>query len=286
MEKKLEEKIHLVVEDVIKSFMDSSEERRQVLNSIDIKKIPIEDLRRGYFDYRLAPLTFVYGESLNEPCPIKEAIMDIAPPDTVVRKIIRKYHLPSNFVNKIEHFHKIYVYSITAEIGNNEAFVDEDMRKLGYFLSVKGDIVNIDNMAYRVLVFEPLSQMQDDITDKVKANYNVLYHWTPVYRLNSILKDGLKPKSENWKFSFPPRIYLIAGDATDGQRIYLGRLLCAQNNSLLNNGMYALLEVNIKGLDESVRFYSDPNSEIGIYTEQSIPKDRIKVHETDMLRKQ
>lgn len=278
-------KIDLIVEEVVKEYASNRCEAEKVLDSVDLTKIPLEELKKGYFDYRLAPSTYLYGDKLREPCYVKEAVMEIAPPDTVVRKIIQKYCLPSKFVNKVEHFHKIYVYTITAVIGNNDALIEEDMRKMGYFLSVKGDIVRVKKMNYQVLVFEPTSQIQEDITVKVKNTFDVLYHWTPVYRVSQILKEGLKPKSENKKFSFPPRIYFMEGNSSDAQRIYIGRLICAQNDSPLNSGLYSLLSVDIKNLDESVRFFYDPNSEIGIYTEQPIPKERIKVCENVQLRK-
>lgn len=254
-------------------------------DDIDITKIPIDILKRGYFDYRLVPVSSYYGSPISSPTSIKEAIGDIMSPDIVSKNITQKYNLPSQFVIKKEHFHKICVYVITAVIGINDKLIEGDMKKMGYFLSKKGDVVEVQDMRFQILQFEPLSQMQEDITNDVKTNFTRLYHWAPSYNVDDILRNGLIPSSKNEVFKYPPRTYLMEGDSTDEERLYLGRLLCAANTSPNNSGEYALLIIDISDLDEKIRFYYDPNSEIGIYTEQPISNDRIKIEEVVQLKK-
>ena len=69
----------------------------------------------------------------------------------------------------------------------------------------------------------------------------------------------------------------MKGDSNMAQMFNLGFQLCIHNTNPNNNGEYTLLSVNIKDLDDSVRFYYDPNSEIGIFAENAIPSDKIKV---------
>lgn len=277
-----EKKLNQIIRESVKNILN---EDYDFINDIDITKIPIEILRRGYFDYRIVPISTMYGNVLYEPCYIKEAVFDILPPDEVVNGMINKYNLPPQLVLKREHHHNIYVYVITALIGENAKLVEDDMSKIGYFLSKKGKVAHIQEMKFQALQFEPLSQLQEDITDELKSKFDVLYHWTPSYCVNGILNDGLIPNYRNSVFNYPPRVYLMEGGSSDAKRIRLGRILCASNNNPQNNGSYALLTINITNLDESIRFYYDPNSEIGVYTEQTIPKDVIKIDEIINFKK-
>ena len=56
----------------------------------------------------------------------------------------------------------------------------------------------------------------------------------------------------------------------------LGNLLCKINTDSRNNGNYVLLRINMKNIDNNIHFYYDPNSEIGVYTEQTIPFTNIE----------
>lgn len=265
----------IVLESVKRVLNESS-----LVDEIDITQIPIEILRQGYFDYRLVPQSTMYGNALYEPSTITEAVGDILPPDTVVNNIINKYHLPQQLVVKIEHYHKIYVYAITACIGENDKIIEDDMSKMGYFLGARGEVVKIQDMRFQTLQFEPSSQLQEDITNLVKSKFDALYHWTPSYCVEGIQREGLIPSHKNEAFNYPPRTYLMEGNSSDEQMWNLGQQLCIKNNNPNNNGMYSLIIVDIKNLDDSIRFFYDPNSEIGIYTEQPIPNDRIQVGKT------
>ena len=277
-----EEDLKEIIKESVKKVLN---ENNMLDDDIDITKIPIEVLKQGYFDYKLVPVTSYYGDVLHEPSTIKEAVGDILPPDTVVKNILNKYNLPPQFVIKREHFHKIFVYAITALIGDNDKLIEEDMKKMGYFLSKRGNVIEIQGMRFQILQFEPSSQLQEDITDMVKSKFDILYHWTPSFCVDGILREGLIPSNKNSVFNYLPRTYLMEGNSTDAQRLYLGRLLCSANNDPNNNGQYALMVIDIEDLDDSIRFYYDPNSEIGIYTEQPISKDRIKVSEIVQLKK-
>ena len=57
----------------------------------------------------------------------------------------------------------------------------------------------------------------------------------------------------------------------------LGQSLCFKNKNPNNDGKYVLLKINIENLDDNIRFFYDPNSQIGIYTEQTIPNNAIDV---------
>lgn len=244
---------------------------------IDISKIDIEDLKKIYIDYRLIPQSTHFDNVLYSPSVIKEAFGYIFPPDEVVENLINKYNIPISCIKKKEVFNKIFIYIVNAVLGVNDKLIEEDMSKMGYFLGYKGKIQNIQGMQLQVLQFEPSSQIQDDETENIKTNYKFLYHWTPSYNLNEIFENGLLPSAKNSVFNYPSRIYFMRGDSDNRYMLGLGQQLCTSNDNPKNNGEYALLSVNIENIEESVRFYYDPNSEMGIYTEQPINKNRVNL---------
>lgn len=271
--------LHRIVYKTIKNMLTESININNDfdVDDIDISKIDIEDLKQGYRDLRLTPTSTLYGDIFSDEIYIKEAIGDILPPDNVANTIITRYNLPSSFVIVKEHYHKIQIYIITAMIGVNDRLIERDMQKMGYFLGHKGKIKNIYGMNYQVLQFEPTCQMQNDETEAIKSKYNTLFHWTPTYFEDNIKRDDLIPNHKNKVFNYPNRTYLMEGDSSMQSMMQLGFLLCVNNADAKNNGNYSLLSIDIKGLDDSIRFYYDPNSEIGIYTESPIPSSKIKV---------
>lgn len=269
-----EDWLRKIVKESIETFLS---ENRIGIKDIDIKAIPIDVLKKAYKDFRLIPTSTYYGDVLHSPTTIKEAVGDILPPDEVVEKICQKYQLPKEMVVKVEHHHNIYVYAIIAVVGKNDKMIESDMSKMGYFMTTKSDTETVNGMTFQILQFEPSSQIQDDITKEVLQENNVLYHWTPSYNLESILKKGLIPSHQNSRFKYPPRTYLIEEKASDKDIYNLGQSLCMMNENPNNNGKYVLLSVSTRQLPESVRFYYDANSAIGVYTEQQIPKECLNI---------
>ena len=273
-----EQELHNIIKETVQVILkDKTIKTDFNINSIDISKIDIELLKQAYIDLRLVPSITAYGDILSDKLNIKESFGDIQPPDTIVNRIIQKYNIPPQLVIKREAFNKVYIYIITAIIGENDKIIEDDMKKMGYFLGHKGDVQEIQGMSFQVLQFEPYSQIQNDETFNVKNRYKHLYHWTPEYYLNDILQKGLIPNHQNKMFNYPHRIYLMKGDSNLYEMKNLGQQLCFVNTDQRNNGKYILLKINLCDIDDSVHFYYDSNSEIGVYTEQEIPSNAINV---------
>ena len=257
------------------SEVDNTDDAKN--DGIDITKIDIETLRNAYRDLRFVPTSTAYGDVLSEHQQIREAFGDILEPDDAIKRLLQKYGLPQQFARKVEHYHKIYIYVIIAKVGENDKIIENDMMKMGYFLSFRKAPIYANGMVFQQLQFEPTSQLQDDVTEEIKSKYDYLYHWTPVYNINGIREKGLIPSHKNEKFDYPPRTYLMAGDSDESQMKGVGQSICFANNNPSNNGMYALLSIDIENIDDRIRFYYDPNSAIVIYTEQTIPSDRVRI---------
>ena len=274
-------KLKNIINETIDSFL---KKRNTFVFDIDVSEIPIEILKKGYFDYRLVPTSVSYTDVLCNETFVMEAVRDVLPPDTIVNNIVQKYHIPKELVVKIEHHHQIYIYAITAMIGVNDKLITEDMEKMGYFMSYMGGTQNVGGMKYAVLQFEPTSQLQEDVTEAIKEKYKVLYHWTPYYNVDSIFEKGLIPSHKNTLYNFPSRTYLIKGDTSNSKLVYFGMQLCAKNEEEKNDGKYALLKIDLNKLDEAIRFFFDPNSDVGIYTQQIIPKEAISIEGIKLLK--
>ena len=243
---------------------------------IDITSIPIETLKMGHKDFRLVPHSPAFGDPLSNDRRLNEALFDILPADETVRLMKSKYLLPDNFIVKKEYYNLIAIYIIVSQVGINSKLIEDDMLKLGYFLGDCSPEQTIDGMTYKVLRFEPLSKMQDDVTNAIKERFEYLYHWTPSSNVMDIARNGLLPMSKNSKFKYPPRIYLIA--CNDNNLIdRLGEALASHNIDEGNEGYYTLLSVSTKAIDKDIRLFKDPISEIGLYTEQAIPSEAITI---------
>ena len=267
----IETKIRQIIREEIEKAPDN------MFNGIDLSSISINDFINGYKDYRLLPIPTFYGDKLYEPVSIKEVIGDIVPPDEVVERILKKYSLPQSFAKKVEAHNKIYIYVVTAVIGDNETMIINDMEKLGYFLSIKGKPYKVQEMVFEELQFEPTSHFQNDETDTVRQQNKYLYHWTPQYNLDKIMTGGLKPTHKNSYFTYPDRCYFMTSDIDNHTAQAFGQTLCIMNKDKQNDGNYVLLKIDLSKVDENVRFYYDPNSGMSIYTEQSIPSFAISV---------
>ena len=244
---------------------------------IDINNIDSDILKSICVDYRLILRLLTFGNKLDNPYVLKEAYGDIADPDEVVNTIVKRYHIPKQLVLKREVCNRVYVYSVVANIGTNAELIEKDMEKMGYFLSSTMYYTKIDGIELHLLQFEPMCQLQDDITDDVKTKYNCLYHWTPSYNVDSIMSGGLIPTHRNKIFNYPPRIYLIKGDVNKDELKFLGFSISCCNNDKKNDGTYTLLKINLNKIDNNVRFFYDSNSDVGIYTEHPINNECISI---------
>lgn len=269
----------LVEDRVRKALAGADKNNTGDIGGIDISKIDIKVLRQAYRDLRLTPVPVTFDDDLTFPVYVNEAYGDILSPDDVVRKISTKYKISTQLVQKVEANNKISIYIIVALIGENVDLIKTDMEKMGYFLGLVGKTYDIEGMKFVKLQFEPTSQMQNDETDNIKSMYGTLYHWTPEYNMESVLSKGLVPSHKNSYFNYPPRTYLMREDCGDREMLSLGQKLCLLNRNPKNNGSYVLLAVDIKNVGDNVRLYYDSNSAIGIYTEQTIPSD--KIHQVD-----
>ena len=111
-----------------------------------------------------------------------------------------------------------------------------------------------------------------------------LYHLTTCEKINSVLKMGLTPRSSTEYFNFKDRIYLATSKnsltdlAIQKSAISKNSLsdLELQKSVISRKKCFIVLEINLNGVTDRIRFFRDPNFIEGIYTLENIPKNAIE----------
>lgn len=248
----------------------------------DLSSINIDTLKTAYRDYSkcFSRVSFDNPTSKIGGKYVFETVEHLSPKE-IIDTIVKNYNLDQFQVRIFtaeKASHDIIIYILIANLGENKNLIKADMAKMGYFAGIDRDFEEY-GMKWSQLQFEPYEE--DDVTDEIIKNNAFLYHWTPIYNLESIMTNGLNPKSENELFSYPPRIYFILSNSTKNHIINLGKMLCTINTNDKNNGEYALLIIDLKNLENNVRFYYDPNREDSVFTTSSIPKERIDIDDSN-----
>jgi hypothetical protein len=166
---------------------------------------------------------------------------------------------------------KIETCVLTLDKFDNVNFIIEGMKAFGWSFSYDETSI-IDRRIFKSLHFDPM--FQNIVNEEIK-NCSLLHHWTPLYNFNSIMQNGLIPKSNNFIFSYPPKIHLIKGTANNYEIMNIGEQLCLANKDSRNDKNYVLLNINAKDLLDKIDFFYDPRYEWGYYTKQPIDKQYI-----------
>lgn len=244
------------------------------LDLIDLSKVPEKELRRQYVDYRLFSNTWSIGSifsSIAEGYTQSNA-EKTEDADTVIESLLLKYGFSKKWqITKRILANNIPVIMAVADIEENFAMVDADMDKAGYFMGFQ-KIVNIKDMQWRILQYEPMYEFDQT---NILRYYPLAYHWTPVYHLENIKKNGFVPKTENRAYNYPPRVYFLNGAAPRPEIMALGQNLCKANIDGRNDGKYALIYVSTDKIPKEFKFYYDPNMRNAMYTTDIISSDVI-----------
>lgn len=236
----------------------------------DINNVPIEDLRRQYVDYRIKSRFPRFDSRLSE-VPLDEDIDHSVPLEEVKEELIQKYGLADWQFSIFEGANKIYVAIFIADIKENLSIIEHEMAELGYFKSFD-EPLEVDGMHWLKAQFEPMFQNKEN---NAVRDMRVVFHITPRYNLDSILVNGLIPRSRNTVYSYPDRIFLVKGTANEKDLYLIGRRLCITNNDERNDGRYCILTVDVSKIDNDVDFFFDPNLEVGLFTDSPIPPEAI-----------
>ena len=202
---------------------------------------------------------------------IEEILLDESrymtyPADTVVRCIQKKYNLDDDSVEL--HIDDGEYILVSKKLDKNMFDNVESILKLGGYYQADE---NIDEYYTYEKIYE------ENIFDKLKQSGEIeyLYHLTPSINDKKIQTMGLIPRSRNYRFKYPDRIYLLSnGDskflhnmcATLYQPIFLkmmNQVLKKEiDRSLLDKKKikeYSVYRIDFSKV-ENIKLYKDPNA--------------------------
>ena len=190
---------------------------------------------------------------------IEEILLDESrymtyPADTVVRCIQKKYNLDDDSV-------ELYIddgeYILVSKKLDKNMFdnVERILKLGGYYQADE----NIDDYYTYEKIYE------EDIFDKLKQSGEIeyLYHLTPSINDKKIQTMGLIPRSRNYRFKYPDRIYLLS----NGDSMFL-KLICKElikpillfGTEFEKNKVkkYSVYRIDFSKV-ENIKLYKDPN---------------------------
>lgn len=168
---------------------------------------------------------------------------------------------------------KIRIAILYVDIAKNTDVIKEYMESLGWDYASTSDIFVIHKTNCRVMTFDP--SVTKDISKEV-FSCKYIYHWTPAKRVASILKSGIEARCENLYIKYKPKVHLMKEIVTKREASWLGWQLYKENTLLLD-GKYSILRVDVDKISKSTLFYGDSRCECGITTKCLIPPDAIEV---------
>lgn len=252
---------------------NKNQDKLDIEKLFHIDSIPIEELEDQYIDLSSIVSSSGYGGRFmgTNGKILKEEALSTLSIDETKSQIKDKFQLKDwQFATK-NGKNGIELVVLYPGIFKNTKLIKDAMLACGWSVATTGYIFK-HMMLWRVISFDPI--FQDDVYSEARQ-YDYLFHWTPLYNYQSILKDGLIPKSENKYFDYPDRLHFIKGNASMQEVYNIGQQLCASNKKYKNNGDYILLGIDMSKLPREIEIFYDPRYECGYYTKESIPSSSI-----------
>lgn len=124
----------------------------------------------------------------------------------------------------------------------------------------------------KVCVLEP--NITGDYTKIVYDEWNgIVYHVTLKRYVDSILENGLRPKSANYR-DYDERIFVTGG------KDFVRNLSILIDDLGYKNKDYIILKINLNKNPRKIKLFRDPmqNNGVGLYTRENISKDCIEIY--------
>lgn len=270
-EKRLNQIINESIKDTLKS---STEQTLKIEDYFNIGSLTPNDIKSIANDLRV----FIQGQGYDSDMSddgemlIKEganATMPVGQLRKELKKLgFKQWQITSKILNN-----KVRVVVLYADLGKNTNIIVDKMSSFGWTKALISGPMILYGIRIRAMSFDPA--VQKTITKEARK-YKFLYHWTPYGNVNSILKSGIEPRSENDYLSYPPKAHLMKGDIPKREASSFGWRLYNMNKSL-KDGHYALLRVDVSKVPENVEFYGDPRFSYGYFTKETVPPSSLEL---------
>lgn len=234
-----------------------------------------EDVERLWSDYRRIYKATTYSNpvTIAMMSHVNEGLIKTYPIEKTIEYIKSYFNLyDGQIVQKTGENDISYIGVIIPTIGDNIKLIKKAMGACGYYLGSPKE-ENIPENDWVWLQFEP--KIQEKVSEQLRNKEKTLLHLTPAYNVGKINKIGFSPRCKNDLFNFPSRVYFLLGSTRKEEVINIGRQLFNSNNSLGNNGEYALFTFDVSKIPIDVELFLDPNYPHGVYTNSNIKPDTI-----------
>ena len=209
---------------------------------------------------------------INGELNIEEACKKITKsPQQVKRSLINRLLLKDWQIQEVNGKNGVRLTILFGELGINHRIIKEQMKSLGWFhsYSLKPKIIN--GMRVIAMGFDPM--YQKPIRNSVRSKWKILFHLSPIENKESILKNGILPKSDNNIFSYPNRVYLLIPSIPQNELTEIAdRLRKVRNISL---GQYVSFKIDLDKIPDNINFYYDPQYTYGVFCNDAIPPQSI-----------
>lgn len=258
---------------IIKEILNASRGLNRC-GMLDINTIDENELNKQYSDYflrgKITTCDSCLYEGENGEYILSKSKYSL-PLDVVTREIKTKYGLLEWQIGIEKTYHGIEVCILVPKIGDNIPSITKDMDQMGYFFSTECVITDKKGRKWHKIQYEPYSQPNEK---NEILSYGNLYHITTLKNIKEILANGLIPQNQNRNFKYPPRVYLISGNASinDIERFAVGfiREKCEKE--------YAIISIDVNKLPNDTELYWDPNSHFGVFCDKIIPPDALSLY--------
>lgn len=234
-------------------------------------EIPTSELYDQYVDY-----SFEYKSSgYRYYVDLFEDRLSFARAVEAKSEMIRIYGMKDWQIRIVQGYNNVEVILLFAGLFKNSTIIKKEMKRLGFFPSMSS-WKRRGLMLWRAIKFEPYCQ--EDLSSEAKT-FQYLYHISPSRNHESILMNGLLPKSDNNIFDYPNRVYVLYGDIDMTNLVYLARQLHSKPQNI-KDSKYNVYSIDTNKLPSSVSFYGYPNYPKGYFTSDLIPSDCLSLAHT------
>lgn len=143
------------------------------------------------------------------------------------------------------------------------------LEAIDYYLALESEYTE-NNRRWYIMMFEPV--FAEDVTDTVREHKEII-HLTSERNLESILENGLLPKAKTSGLKNSPRIYFFLDDATyhEMREPIIGMI--QNDDTHADERDFYMIHIDTTSLFRAfpnLKFYGDPRTEKGIYTDTTI----------------
>ncbi len=210
---------------------------------------------------------------------INEGLIRTYPINKTIEYVKNCFKLDDDDIRKVKlENNKENILILIPNVANNIDVVKKAFNVCGYHFSKIAKRKTFDGIEWITMMFE--AKFQTDDSKTIRKQETHAYHITPFYNKKSILKIGFSPRSKNKLFEYPGRVFFINGSASEDNIVSMTKQLSDSNNSLGNNGVYAIFDVDLSKIADDVKLFFDPNYKFGFYCYQNIEPDSISRYGT------